>query len=379
MTNNETNMEVYRRGTLKDGYTMILNQALNDKELTSCPEAVVVFLKLQQYMNSATNKISIRGISTQTGLSVGKVGKAFKKLIELGYVSREPKFNGNIINGYRYGVYDIREENVNFYEKSTNENSTENSTKNYGETIENSRCIENRDIEMGYIENMKLINKISKKENKKKENKDVVVGERENSELNLEGKEANKKLIKETMIIELYKTYKIQNRVMPQMKKLLLSYADKIDIELYEEIFMLASEDNVKSKYKYIQDLLVKFDTKGIYTLEAYKLDCENFKSNKQVSNSNSNSKSYKGAKNGSKDKKVHTRYHDVNNRLDGMSENYIDETLAIDQYIKFNSTFEIRKLYMKAMNLGLNSLGSDEARKIVMMFAFDENLEVPK
>lgn len=361
--NNDTNVEIKAMGQLAEGFTVIPNNIMNDMPDIKA-EGFMVFAKILQYVNSKTNKISVAGLSKLTGLTKGRVSKGLNNLISLGYIKRYVKYNGNIKNGYVYEIYGERQP----------------IDEELRETVGNTRRIENWDTETQYTENTYNKKENRKKEKEKKENKDVVdVDVRGNFELDLEGKKANEKLVKENMIIELYKTYKIQSRVMPQMRKLLLTYSDKMDLELYEEIFMLASEDHVKSKYKYIQDLLVKFDTKGIYTLEAYKLNCEEFKSSKKVNISQSNSKSNEWAKNGSKRKPFKTRFHGVCNTLENMGEDEVEETLAISQYKKFNNTQAINKVYRKAIEKGLNSLSTEEVRQSIINYAIFENLEIPK
>lgn len=365
--NNETYFDFDEE--FDDPWTRVPNSILDDYTLSA--KAVGIYTKIVRFQKSKKHKIYISSLTTQLKDGKSSVSSGINELIKAGYITRVQIRNekGQMV-GCKYVVHIVSKKDEN-YESSN------------GETIENTPS-EPKPVFLTpgnpVSEKTSHKKKIDLKENKIKENKDVVdVDEKVNFELYLKEKETNEKLVKENMIIELYKTYKIQSKVMPQMKKLLLTYSDKIDLELYEEIFMLASEDHVKSKYKYIQDLLVKFDTKGIYTLEAYKLNCEEFKSSKKVNISQSNSKSNEGAKNGSKHKPFKTRFHGVCNTLENMGEDEVEETLAISQYKKFNNTQAINKVYRKAIEHGLNSLSTEEVRQSIINYAIFENLEIPK
>ena len=348
--NNETNVEIKAMGKIAEGYTVIPNNIMNDMRNIGS-DSFTVFAKILQYVNSNKNKISVAGLSTLTGLTKNRVSKALNKLIDLGYIRRYTKFNGNIKNGYIYEIYGERQIT------ETNER----------EHVGNARRTENKYTDTQYTENTYYNNKKEKIKGFKKE-KDVVVVVGEKS----------KETSKDEKIIELYKQYKIQLRVMPQMKKLLLKYSSKIELELYEEIFMLASEDNVKSKYNFIKTLLESFDKKGISNLEDYKMDCNNFKSNKQVNTNKTNYKSSKGQKNSSNNNKIHTRYHDVCSSLDNMTQNEVEESIAISQYIKFNNEVHIRKIYTRAMENGISSI-SENNRKSIINYAIEKDLVIPR
>ena len=361
--NNNTNVEIKAMGKLAEGYTVIPNNIMNDI-VNMKADGFTIFAKILQYINSSKNKISVAGLSKLTGLTKGRVSKGLNKLIELGYIKRRTKFNGNIKNGYIYEVYGERQINE------------EDSREHVG----NSRRTENWDIGNEYTEITDNKKEKEKKEKEKKENVVVDVDTKtEEHGIKSNGINADEKLIKENMIIETYKTYNIQPRVMPQMKKLLLAYSNEMDLELYEEIFMLASEDKIKSKYKYIKELLEKFDSKGIHTLKSYELDCKKFKEDKQVNSSKDKSKAFKGQKNGSEGKKVVTRFHNINTSFDKYGENELEEVLATSQYYNHGYELEIKKLYIRAINNGLGILLTEEGKKAVVDFATKNNMEIPK
>lgn len=356
----KTNVEIKAMGKLAEGFTVIPNNIMNDiPNITA--DGFTIFAKILQYMNSDKNKISVVGLSKLTGLSKGRVSKGLNKLIELGYVKRYKKMNGNIINGFIYEIYGERQIQ----------------DEELREHVGNSRCPKKQDTETEYTENTDNKKEKEKKEKEKKEKKVVVVDSQEKQKAKFKSIEVDEKLVKGNMILEIYKTYKLQARVMPQMKKLLLTYADKMDLGLYEEIFMLASEDNVKSKYKYIKELLEKFDSKGIYTLESYKMDCKKFKEEKQVNTSKDKSKVFKGKKNDLQAQKIVTRFHNINQRIDNYSQEELEETVLVSQSIKFGDD-NLRTLYTRAIKNGLNSLHTEQGKIAVVKYAEKRNLEVP-
>ena len=239
-SNNST--EFKAMGNLAEGYTVVPNGVMNDI-VNIGADAFTVLIKIFQFINNPNHKISVQGLSTQTGLSKNRVSKAINKLRDLGYIVREPKKRGNLTIGYTYFVYDKPIENTNVYRNPQIKDSENNDSENVDTNKEN-----------------------KKKENKKKENK-VVVVENENSNLN--------------MLLNLCNQYQIQKKITPTLKRLLESYSNRISVEVFEQIFIDASSENVKSKYRYIEQVLKTLDEKNIKTIDEYVKDKESFKNNK--------------------------------------------------------------------------------------------------
>ena len=239
-SNNST--EFKAMGNLAEGYTVVPNGVMNDI-VNIGADAFTVLIKIFQFINNPNHKISVQGLSTQTGLSKNRVSKAINKLRDLGYIVREPKKRGNLTIGYTYFVYDKPIENTNVYRNPQIKDSENNDSENGDTNKEN-----------------------KKKENKKKENK-VVVVENENSNLN--------------MLLNLCNQYQIQKKITPPLKRLLESYSNRISVEVFEQIFIDASSENVKSKYRYIEQVLKTLDEKNIKTIDEYVKDKESFKNNK--------------------------------------------------------------------------------------------------
>ena len=239
-SNNST--EFKAMGNLAEGYTVVPNGVMNDI-VNIGADAFTVLIKIFQFINNPNHKISVQGLSTQTGLSKNRVSKAINKLRDLGYIVREPKKRGNLTIGYTYFVYDKPIENTNVYRNPQIKDSENNDSENGDTNKEN-----------------------KKKENKKKENK-VVVVENENSNLN--------------MLLNLCNQYQIQKKITPTLKRLIESYSNRISVEVFEQIFIDASSENVKSKYRYIEQVLKTLDEKNIKTIDEYVKDKESFKNNK--------------------------------------------------------------------------------------------------
>ena len=239
-SNNST--EFKAMGNLAEGYTVVPNGVMNDI-VNIGADAFTVLIKIFQFINNPNHKISVQGLSTQTGLSKNRVSKAINKLRDLGYIVREPKKRGNLTIGYTYFVYDKPIENTNVYRNPQIKDSENNDSENGDTNKEN-----------------------KKKENKKKEN-NVVVVEKQNSKLNT--------------LLNLCNQYQIQKKITPTLKRLVEKYSSTVDVEVFEQIFIDASSENVKSKYRYIEQVLKTLDEKNIKTIDEYVKDKESFKNNK--------------------------------------------------------------------------------------------------
>ena len=249
-SNNST--EFKAMGNLAEGYTVVPNGVMNDI-INIGADAFTVLIKIFQFINSPNHKISIMGLSTQTGLSKNRVSKAINKLRDLGYIVREPKKRGNLTIGYTYFVYDKPIENTSVYRNPQIKDSENNDSENGDTNKEN-----------------------KKKENKKKEN-NVVVVEKQNSKLNT--------------LLNLCNQYQIQKKITPTLKRLIEKYSSTVDVEVFEQIFIDASSENVKSKYRYIEQVLKTLDDKNIKTIDDYVKDKERFKNNKANTKTQNNTK----------------------------------------------------------------------------------------
>lgn len=223
-------------GNLANGFTTIPNGVMNDIPLMGS-SAFTVFAKILQYINNPAHQITVKGLAKQLQVSDGKITRAITKLRELGYIERIEKKEGNLTKGYTYIVY--------------------------GEPIGNtipSRNLQNSDSESSDSENTDVINKINKNKINKKENKVVVVEANNTKTKNEE---------KENKLINLYKSFVLEKRVMPHTLKLLKENIH-ISLDVFNEIFISASDESVKKKYAYIKEIIDTLNKNNIKTLDEF-------------------------------------------------------------------------------------------------------------
>ena len=278
---------------LNEGFTTVPNYILNDGRLSY--KAVGVYVQILQYRNTGKHKVYLKSLAGYRLDKKTAVSTALKELETFGYISREYIRNEKgQMSGMKYIVR----------MKPIDGTIVKNNVKNNDKHIENTTVepkTENLLSDNLESDNTPLKIKCFKKENVLKEN--VVVVEE-----------------KEKQLMDLYKSFKLEKKVMPHTKKLLCAYKDKFDLEVFEQIFIDASEDKVKSKYRYIQKVLMELSNKNIFTLKAYLKD--------KAANKN------KGSKPG---KKLKTRHHNITNNTEKYTPAELEELLKESQKDKFN------------------------------------------
>lgn len=95
--------------------------------------------------------------------------------------------------------------------------------------------------------------------------------------------EEDEETLQEKQLIDLYKSFKLEKRVMPHTLKL-LKQNKHVSLEVFEQLFINAtSKENV---YRYLQEVLKDFNENQIIDLESFKKHIEDRKSkNKKSSN----------------------------------------------------------------------------------------------
>lgn len=181
----------------------------------------------------------------------------------------------------------------------------------------------------------------------------------------------NSKLVvvdKEKELFDLFKSFKLEKRFMPHSKKLLQDYVDKFDLEVFEQIFIAASSDSVSKKFAYIKKVFETLEAKNIKTLEDFLQDQEDFKSSKTKKISKSNNK-------------IKTRYHDAfNEHHKQYTFDELEGGLHDNQKKKgINNQAINEKLYLTACENGMDALSNDIMRELVINYAKNNNLEIPK
>ena len=107
---------------------------------------------------------------------------------------------------------------------------------------------------------------------------------------------------------------------MPHTLKLIRENASRFSEDVWEYIFIQASEDSVAKKYNYIKELISDFTKNKIYSLSD--LEGHNAK--------------YKESKSKPKEKKPLTRFHNINQRTDKYTEEELNDILAASQEAKY-------------------------------------------
>lgn len=260
---NETYFEL--DGSFKEGFTVVPNYILNNKNLSY--KAVGIYVQILQYQNSPTHKIYMSSLQTYKTDKESSVRSGINELINEGFLTSEAIRNERgQLKGKRYIVH------AKPIEKTTIEPKRENPVS-----------------ENPVSENIVRKSKIGYKENKKKENIEVE---------------------EEAKIISLYyETFKLEKRKMPHTLRLLKEYAYKFDFDLWEEIFISASGEDISNKFKYVRSVIEDLVKENIYTLNEYKKRADHRKStNKpnniipQNNNNYSKNKQTKGASSGVND-----------------------------------------------------------------------------
>lgn len=343
---------------LAKGFTVIPNEIMNDMNLLG-PNAFFVFAKILQYISNPNHVISIQGLATQLGVSKTRVSNGLNKLIEIGYIKRTPLKNGNLTNGYLYEVFSEKQ-NVDITNVNDNVNTNVSEKTNHDESIENTTShrnpknwdTENRDTNFCDTD-FRYANKENNNNNYINKENEVVVG-----------------VEKETKLIELYKSFKIEKRFMPHAKKLLLEYANKFDLDVFEQVFIAASEESVSKKYAYMKQVFKNLDKKNIVTLDDYQKDQAEFKNKKGKGKTVTKDT-------GKENKKPLTKYHDTfNEHYKNYTSDELDDKLRQSKSNNNNNLEE--QLYLAAVENGFNSL-SDLSQSRVLHYATENNLDIPK
>lgn len=296
-------------------YVMINKSCLNDANLSWAAKG------LHSYLLSLPDdwEIYVDELVKHTSAGRDHTYRVVNELLEHGYMEKvQYRCEGKIL-GLNYTVFEV----------STGENNTKAKISNVtlsdnGEIVEISTIqpnTENQDTDSPDTDFTTLLNNNNYEVIKEIKNKEVVVVVDE----------------KQTQLLEMYKSFKLEKRVMPHTINLLKQYTDKFDLEVFEQIFISASDDSVKKKYAYMKTILEELDKKNIKTLVEYEKDNESFRASKTTKKSNTTST-------GNKDYKVKTRFHNINDRTKNYTPEELEKLLKENQKRKFAKEEAVRK-----------------------------------
>lgn len=128
----------------------------------------------------------------------------------------------------------------------------------------------------------------------------------------------------ETEVINLYKTFKLEKKVMPHTTRLLKQYAEFISLDVFEYIFIQAREDSVAKKYNYIKTMLETFYDNKVFNMNELVKYNQKFKESKKDTKSKNISK------------QVKTRFHNITDRTQNYTAEELENLLKENQAAKF-------------------------------------------
>ena len=111
---------------------------------------------------------------------------------------------------------------------------------------------------------------------------------------------------------------------MPHTLKLIRENAHSFSKEVWDEIFILVSEDNVTSKFKYMRKLVNDFKENNIVTI-------------KDLDRYNAKYKESKANKSKQRDFRPKTRFHNINDRTQNYTPEELEKLIKDNQKDKFN------------------------------------------
>ena len=288
-------------------YVMINKSCLNDTNLSWAAKG------LHSYLLSLPDdwEIYVDELIKHTSAGRDHTYRVVNELLEHGYMEKvQYRCEGKIL-GLNYTVFEVSTGENNAKAKISNVTLSDN-----GEIVEISTIqpnTENQDTDNPDTVFTTLLNNNNYELIKEIKNKEVVVVDE-----------------KQTQLLEMYKSFKLEKRVMPHTINLLRQYADKFNLEVFEQIFISASEDTVLKKYRYIKTVLEELDKKNIRTLDAYKKDTEEYKASKTSKKLNTTNRS-----NSNKNYKVKTRHHNINQTFEKYTAEGLEELLKENQAAK--------------------------------------------
>ncbi|UUV16650.1 replication initiator protein A [Clostridioides difficile] len=170
-------------------------------------------------------------------------------------------------------------------------------------------------------------------------------------------------------IENLYVKLKVDKEVKPGMKKLIEKNINNLDIEVWEQIFINVSENDIKKKYSYIKKILESLKEKNIKTIEEFENDNKLY-----------NEKKFKN-----KSSKKINKFDNFDGNLKNKDENYINEKIKASQDVKYGEKEDIleeddninKKVYEKAVEDKWNC--GAPIKKIAIEYAIKYNLPYPK
>lgn len=312
----DKNKNIVRVEKNKDNPYLIINKTcINDNSLTWAAKGLHAYLMSLPddwtiYINELTKHTSCGRDHTYT---------VIKELLKFGYMEKvQYRYQGKVL-GLSYTVFETPIDVTNY--DNTKPRIVNMNVNDDGQIIENTTVqpfTESTDSVMSDTVDTTLLNNNNNKIITKQNNDSVVVVVSE----------------KEKQLLEMYKSFKLEKRVMPHTLKLLKENIDKFDLEVFEQIFISASEDSVIKKYAYIKTTLATLESKGIFTICQYNEDQEQRKATKNKTKATGSSNPV--AKNTNKAPAFKTRFHNINESFRNYTPEELEKLIEENQKNKF-------------------------------------------
>lgn len=295
-------------------YVMINKECIKDDNLTWAAKG------LHTYLLSLPDDwtIYVNELVKHTSAGRDHTYTVIRELIKFGYMQRfEYRYKGQVISS-EYIVYEtaIEVDESRLTKKMATiikvEKDSEGNYIPFDENVEKTTLEPNTDytdLDKTDSVNTKLLNnnnnnKLSKLNNDKV---DVDVAAKH-----------------ETEVINLYKTFKLEKKVMPHTTRLLKQYAEFISLDVFEYIFIQAREDSVAKKYNYIKTMLETFYDNKVFNMNELVKYNQKFKESKKDTKSKNISK------------QVKTRFHNITDRTQNYTAEELENLLKENQAAKF-------------------------------------------
>lgn len=315
---NSQNIVIYFMSK-SETYTIIPHELQEDIPVIGL-EAFCIACDFLRFSNSKTHTANIHILSKKLGISKGRIAKGLNSLIEHGYLKRIRKRDdkGNYA-GFIYQFFSPKQ------------------------IAEIPKINDEEEYKNNNLEKEKNINNVT-----------------------------SKKITPKNTLLELFKSYKLEKRVMPQTVRLLKEYEDKFDLEVFNEVFQSAGNTSITHKFTYIKTVFKNLVEKNIKTIEEYQKDYEEFKNMKnkrQKKKKNDNDKNNRGNGGNYSDKenyknedkknkgisKIHTRHHDIEQTWSKYEEKELEDMLLRNQRKKFGeNTLDIKDFDYESMNFSI-------------------------
>ena len=282
-------------------YVMINKKGIQDPNLSWAAKGLLAYLlslpdDWKIYVKELVNHTSSGETNTYT---------AIRELLRYGYMEKiEYRYKGKIL-ALNYTVFEVPVD-VTKTDTSKPRIVKVNDDGEYDETIENTTNEphwENPNVVKPHVASTELL--INDFNNKDFNNKDFDVDDAEK-------------------LIEIYKSLKLEKRVMPHTLKLIRENAYNFSKEVWDEIFILVSEDNVGSKFKYMRKLIEDFKENNVVTME-------------DLDRHNAKYKESKANKSKQRDSRPKTRFHNITDRTQNYTPEELEKLIKDNQKDKFN------------------------------------------